>query len=151
MNRYFGFVTFYKSDNIKEGDNLKKDIIMYPNIEDSLRFFTIEDDVVITQVSTNKCEELLDSDYYGYFNMKKASNFKIEKVYSYEEIIQIMTSKTKKEEKIERFIQRFKIEEKDREKFIELGRLVQKALELYQGSKEKTKVKKYGQNSNKGC
>ena len=151
MNKYFGFVTFYKEEDIKEGNVLNKEVIIYPNLEDSLRFFTIEDEVVIASVSTTKYESLPDSDYYGYFNMKKASEIKIEKIYSYEEIIEIMTSKTKKEEKVDRFLQRFKIEEQDREKFIELSPLVKNSLELFQGQKEKTMVKKYGQNSNKGC
>ena len=83
--------------------------------------------------------------------MKKTEEFRIEKIYSYKEIIEIMTSKRKKEEKVGKFLQKFRIEDDDIQKFIDLGPLVQHFLEIFQGSKGKTMVKKYGQNSNKGC
>ena len=151
MNKYFGFVSFYKEENIKQGDIITKGNIIYQNIEDSLRFFSIGDDIIITKVSTQKYENLTDSDYYEYFNMKKSNLFVIEKIYSYDEIIEIMASKGKNEEKINRFLQKFKIKEEDKQKFIELGPWIKKSLELFQGQEEKILVKKYGQNNNKGC
>ena len=151
MNKYYGFVTFYKNEDIKEGKIMNNDIIVYPNIEDSLRFFSINDDVVITKVSCDKCEDLLNSEYYGYFNMKKTDEVMIEKIYSYEDIISMMATGKMNEVKLLRFIDKFRINEEDKQRFRKLGCFVSNYLDLVQGEKEKTKVKKYGQNSNKGC
>lgn len=151
MNKYFGFVAFYKEEDIKESEILEKDVIFYQNIEDSLRFFNIEDEIVITKISTDEQESLPDSDYYGYFNVNKTKKFKIEKVYSYDEIIDIMTSNTINEVRLTRFINSFCIKEIDKPRFRKLGCFVSNHLELVQGSKEKVMVKKYGENSNKGC
>lgn len=151
MNKNYGFVTFYKNEEIKEKDTLKGNYIVYPNIEDSLRFFGLEDDYVITKVSFIEYEDLKSSEYYGYFNMKQSKEITIEKMYSYEEIISIMTSGKVNEVKLCRFIDKFKVEEEYKNNFKKLGCFIAQYLENVQGEKKKTMVKKYGQNSNKGC
>ena len=151
MNKYLGFVSFYKGENIKEGDVLQKEVLFYSTLEDSLRFFHIEDEIVVTQISTTEYEMLPDSDYYGYFNINKTKEFKVEKVYSYDEIIDMMTSMAVNEVRLTRFINSFAIKEEDKNRFRKLGCFVSNYLELVQGNKQKVMVKKYGENSNKGC
>ena len=83
--------------------------------------------------------------------MKQSKEITVEKIYSYDEIISIMTSGKVNEVKMCRFIDKFKVEEEYKNNFKKLGCFVAQYLELVQGEKKKTMVKKYGQNNNKGC
>ena len=103
-----GYITFCNTNrNFKENEVLNGSFLIYESIEDSLRFTTLDDDKVIAKVTALDDFQLVDSDYYDYYNMVITNKLLINKIYSYNEIIEeIINNKNKI--KIERFLKNIK-------------------------------------------
>ena len=124
MNKIKGYVTF-KGENVKENDIIKEQILVYKTIEDSLRFFDINEDKTITRVTVNGEIEKTSSKYYGYDDVIIANNIVIDEVLSYEQIIENMLNFGKNEVQLSRFLKSFKLNEEDKLEFLK------KSLDVY--------------------
>lgn len=124
MNKIKGYVTF-KGENIKENDVVNEQILVYKSIEDSLRFFSINDDKTVTRVTVNGEYETTGSKYYGYEGIIIANNIVIDEVLSYEQIIENMLNFGKNEVQLSRFLKSFKLNEEDKLEFLK------KSLDVY--------------------
>ena len=124
MNKIKGYVTF-KGENIKENDVVNEQILVYKTIEDSLRFFDINEDKTITRVTVNGEIEKTSSKYYGYDDVIIANNIVIDEVLSYEQIIENMLNFGKNEVQLSRFLKSFKLNEEDKLEFLK------KSLDVY--------------------
>lgn len=127
-----GYITFCNTNrNFKENEVLNGSFLIYESIEDSLRFTTLDDDKVIAKVTALDDFQLVDSDYYDYYNMVITNKLLINKIYSYNEIIDEMLN-NKNELQIERFLKHFKLKEEDIEKFKKIHPYVDRAARFYQ-------------------
>lgn len=157
MKKQYGYVTF--TDGIvNPGTKLEGQIIVYPNIEDSLRFTELEDEKTISLVSYEKSQGITDSEYYGYYNMHVCNEIVVEKNYEYDEVVDIMLNGGKNEISMGKFIRSFKLSDADKERFASKDITTWKAIQYYQNDdrsifkeSEKQLVKKYGKYNNKRC
>ncbi len=82
------------------------------NIEDVLRYYTsFEKDIEICFVKGYGIISSFEDDYYGYYNMYASSDFKILKVLTKEEILDIILNTNEK--RICRFISLYKLTEEE--------------------------------------
>lgn len=148
MKKMLGYVTFEDSD-VKVGDIIKNDLIVYSTIPDSLKQCRIDSEKTVAMVSYSNYELLEDSEYYGYYNMKLSHECRIEKVYSYEEVINYMINDMPNELEIVKFLKTFSLSEEDKKKFSNISNIISRYIELYQPKESpKQKVKKNGKHSN---
>lgn len=124
MDKINGYVTFNNND-VKENDIINEQILVYKSIEDSLRFFGINDDKTVTKVTVNGEFEKTGSKYYGYEDIIIANNIVIDEVLSYEQIIENMLNFGKNEVQLSRFLKSFKLNEEDKLEFLK------KSLDVY--------------------
>lgn len=130
MNEKIGYVAFNGKNAVKIGDKFNDDFVMFPSIEDSLKN-TTEDEKTIAKVVALYPLENLESAYYGYYNMVYTKGIKIIEVLSYEQIIEEMTSDSKSDFAKIRFLESYKINPDDFEKFNKSYE-VWRAVEFYQ-------------------
>ncbi len=131
MNGKKGYVSFVDKE-VKENEIIKKpNIIVYGTIADSLRFVGKDDNAKVALVTVIGEYENFDSEYYGYFNMTKTDAIKIEKVYDYKEVVDIM-KKESNEEQLERFIRSYILTENDKAFFGSKGLKTWKDIKYYQ-------------------
>ena len=144
-----GYVTF-KDKDIEEEKTINKNILVYNSIADSLRFFNLDDNKVITLVSVIGDYQKFNSEYYGYSDIILANNIKIKKILTYNEIIENMLVKDKTDEELSKFIKAYKLNEQDKERFSKISFDTWLAIKYFQDGqtgiyKEDTKslIKKY--------
>jgi len=131
-----GYITFCNSDReFKENEVLNGSFLVYESLQDSLRFTTLDDDKIITNVTVLDDYNLVDSDYYGYYNMIVTSKILINKIYSYDDIINEMLN-NKNELQIKRFLKHFRLKDEDVNTFKQIHPYVEKAARFYQDGDE---------------
>ena len=83
-----GYITFLNIESeIKENDVLNGNFLVYESMQDSLRFTKLDDDKIVTKVTVLGDYKLVDSDYYGYFNMAVTDKVLIDKILTYDDVI----------------------------------------------------------------
>lgn len=148
MKKMLGYVTFEDS-NVKVGDVIKNNLIVYSTIPDSLRYCKINSEKTVAMISCSDYELLEDSEYYGYYNMKLSHECRVEKIYSYEEVINYMMNDMPNELEIAKFLKTFSLSEKDKKNFSSISNIISGYIDLYQPKEfPKQKVKKNGKHNN---
>lgn len=166
MTKGIGYVAFKGENKIEAGKTFKGNFTVFQTLEDSLKGASIDEEKTIAKVEALNITSILDSKYYGYYNMMNAEKIKILKVLSYEEVIDEMSSNAKSEFAKIRFLQGYKIKEKDLSKFTDLfgvwqaveyfqkgnteiyNQKINDSIEKYEETNSGIKVMKYGKHSN---
>lgn len=135
MKKNIGYVCFVGKE-VKEKDVINERLLVYKELEDSLRYIRLEDDKTICKVSVTGDSTLTNSKYYGYYDIIIANSIKIEEVLSYDKIVQIMLSDSKNELKLCRFLRSFELNEFDKEEFASKGISTWMAVKYYQDNEK---------------
>ena len=109
MKKNKGYVAFKGENKLETGKIYEGNFTVFPTLEDSLKGASIDDEKTIAQVEALNITGILDSKYYGYYNMMNTEGIKILKVLSYKEIIDEMSSNSKSEFAKIRFLQGYKV------------------------------------------
>lgn len=155
-----GYKTFTgeESESIKPNDimNYEEGVVIYDNPEDSLKNTTLDDEKKIVLVEGIGDFYSFNSDYYGYDNMRMFKTIKVVKILTEKEIIERVNIIN--DFSAIRIIRDYRLPEEVKKSLSAKSEYLCDAINYYQNGKkdafeqrEKAKVKKYGQNYNKGC
>lgn len=155
MEKSIGYITFKGENSVQENEEYNGKYIVFPSIEDSLKFSSPSEEKTIAMVEASDPFELADDDYYGYYNMIGATKVKIIHVLDYQEIITTMLDNSKRERARIKFLQGYKVHDEDLHKFEATGLDTWEAVEYYQRGNKSIyregigeKVKRYGKYNN---
>lgn len=166
MKKNKGYVAFKGENKLETGKIYEGNFTVFPTLEDSLKGASIDDEKTIAQVEALNITGILDSKYYGYYNMMNTEGIKILKVLSYKEIIDEMSSNSKSEFAKIRFLQGYKVNSEDLDKFTDsfgvwqaveyfqkgntqiYKQKINESIKGYEDENPRIKVMKYGKHSN---
>lgn len=166
MKKNKGYVAFKGENKLETGKIYEGNFTVFPTLEDSLKGASIDDEKTIAQVEALNITGILDSKYYGYYNMMNTEGIKILKVLSYKEIIDEMSSNSKSEFAKIRFLQGYKVNSEDLDKFTDsfgvwqaveyfqkgntqiYKQKIDESIKGYEDENPGIKVMKYGKHSN---
>lgn len=166
MKKNKGYVAFKGENKLETGKIYEGNFTVFPTLEDSLKGAPIDDEKTIAQVEALNITGILDSKYYGYYNMMNTEGIKILKVLSYKEIIDEMSSNSKSEFAKIRFLQGYRVNPEDLDKFTDsfgvwqaveyfqkgntkiYNQKINDSIEEYEKTNSGIKVMKYGKHSN---
>ena len=166
MKKNKGYVAFKGENKLETGKIYEGNFTVFPTLEDSLKGTSIDDEKTIAQVEALNIIGILDSKYYGYYNMMNTEGIKILKVLSYKEIIDEMSSNSKSEFAKIRFLQGYKVNLEDLDKFTDsfgvwqaveyfqkgntqiYKQKINESIKGYEDENPGIKVMKYGKHSN---
>lgn len=166
MKKNKGYVAFKGENKLETGKIYEGNFTVFPTLEDSLKGASIDEEKTIAQVEALNITGILDSKYYGYYNMMNTEGIKILKVLSYKEIIDEMSSNSKSEFAKIRFLQGYKVNQEDLDKFTDsfgvwqaveyfqkgntqiYKQKISESIKGYEDENPRIKVMKYGKHSN---
>jgi len=166
MKKNKGYVAFKGENKPETGKIYEGNFTVFPTLEDSLKGASIDDEKTIAQVEALNITGILDSKYYGYYNMMNTEGIKILKVLSYKEIIDEMSSNSKSEFAKIRFLQGYRVNSEDLDKFTDsfgvwqaveyfqkgntqiYKQKINESIKGYEDENPRIKVMKYGKHSN---
>lgn len=166
MKKNKGYVAFKGENKLETGKIYEGNFTVFPTLEDSLKGASIDEEKTIAQVEALNITGILDSKYYGYYNMMNTEGIKILKVLSYKEIIDEMSSNSKSEFAKIRFLQVYKVNPEDLDKFTDsfgvwqaveyfqkgntqiYKQKINESIKGYEDENPRIKVMKYGKHSN---
>lgn len=166
MKKNKGYVAFKGENKLETGKIYEGNFTVFSTLEDSLKGASIDDEKTIAQVEALNITGILDSKYYGYYNMMNTEGIKILKVLSYKEIIDEMSSNSKSEFAKIRFLQGYRVNSEDLDKFTDsfgvwqaveyfqkgntkiYNQKINDSIEEYEKTNSGIKVMKYGKHSN---
>lgn len=166
MKKNKGYVAFKGENKLETGKIYEGNFTVFSTLEDSLKGASIDDEKTIAQVEALNITGILDSKYYGYYNMMNTEGIKILKVLSYKEIIDEMSSNSKSEFAKIRFLQGYRVNSEDLDKFTDsfgvwqaveyfqkgntqiYKQKINESIKGYEDKNPRIKVMKYGKHSN---
>ena len=166
MKKNKGYVAFKGENKLETGKIYEGNFTVFPTLEDSLKGASIDDEKTIAQVEALNITGILDSKYYGYYNMMNTEGIKILKVLSYKEIIDEMSSNSQSEFAKIRFLQGYRVNSEDLDKFTDsfgvwqaveyfqkgntqiYKQKINESIKGYEDENPRIKVMKYGKHSN---
>lgn len=166
MKKNKGYVAFKGENKLETGKIYEGNFTVFSTLEDSLKGASIDDEKTIAQVEALNITGILDSKYYGYYNMMNTEGIKILKVLSYKEIIDEMSSNSKSEFAKIRFLQGYRVNSEDLDKFTDsfgvwqaveyfqkgntqiYKQKINESIKGYEDENPRIKVMKYGKHSN---
>ena len=88
------------------------------NIEDTFRYFDVEnDDIIVAEVTAFDDIVTHNDEYNGFYDMYSARSIRIDRIIDREELIEMFLNEITSEIRVKRFIQLYKLTKEEIEKF----------------------------------